>query len=234
MNILSIECSASPVSAAIISDGEVKSSIFSNVKVTHSQTLMPAVLNLLSSALLKFEDIDGIAVAAGPGSFTGIRIGISLAKGLAAPKNLPCVGISTLRGMAQLFADNDCILCPVMDARCSQLYNALFDISGGEIKRICPDRAIMCSELTEELYTFKDRKIIVCGDGTSVLFPYLCGITNVYSASAAMKYQNAVGVGLAAESDFKAGKTVQASELMPIYLRMPQAERELKSRKESE
>jgi len=95
MKILSLECSATPASAAITENGKIIASAFVNVKLTHSQTLMPMAQNLLSAAALDIDDIDGLAISNGPGSFTGIRIGISAVKGLAAPRNLPCVGVST-------------------------------------------------------------------------------------------------------------------------------------------
>ena len=109
MKILSIECSAKPCSAAIISDGEIIASDFKNEGLTHSQTLLPMVEDVLKTAELKIRDIDGFAVASGPGSFTGIRIGISLIKGLAAPNNTPCAPVSTLEAMSYNLSDKNCI-----------------------------------------------------------------------------------------------------------------------------
>ena len=137
MKILSVECSASPASCAIIDDGKIRASSFINAKLTHSQTLMQMIINTLDNSATKLCDIDQIAVAVGPGSFTGLRIGISAVKGLAAPNNMPCVPVSTLEGMAENFADRDCVVCAVMDARCNQFYNALFKIKNGQITRIC-------------------------------------------------------------------------------------------------
>ena len=129
MKILSLECTAGPASAAITEDGRVIASSFVNVKLTHSQTLLPMAEGLFAASRLGLSDIDGIAVTAGPGSFTGVRIGISAAKGLAAARNLPCAGVSTLLSLAFNYRDTDCIVCAVMDARCSQVYNAIFEIS---------------------------------------------------------------------------------------------------------
>lgn len=235
MKILSLECSASPASAAITEDGKILASSFVNIKLTHSQTLLPMIENSLKSAMLKFDDIEGIAVTRGPGSFTGIRIGIAAAKGLAAPKALPCAAVSTLYSMAYNFADTDCIICAVMDARCNQVYNAIFDIENGKITRLCEDRAILCGDLAEELKKVSqntNKCVIIVGDGTEVFYPFAKNIPNVRKSGENNRFQNAVSVGLAAEDMFLNGKTVSPEELLPVYLRLPQAERELKKKKE--
>lgn len=237
MKILSLECSASPASAAIMEDGKILASSFVNIKLTHSQTLLPMIENALSSAMLSFDDIEGIAVSCGPGSFTGIRIGIAAAKGLAAPKNLPCAAVSTLYSMAYNFADTDCIICAVMDARCNQVYNAIFDIEDGKINRLCDDRAIICGELAEELKKVSqntDKCVIIVGDGTEVFYPFAKDIPNIKKSGENNRFQNAASVGVAAAEMFAAGNTVSPEELLPIYLRLPQAERELKKKKEGQ
>lgn len=235
MKILSLECSASPASSAVTEDGKILAYSFVNIKLTHSQTLLPMIENALKSAMLKFDDIEGIAVSCGPGSFTGIRIGIAAAKGLAAPKNLPCAAVSTLYSMSYNFADTDCILCAVMDARCNQVYNAVFDIEGGKITRLCEDRAILCGELAEELKKVSqntNKCVIIVGDGTEVFYPFAKDIEGIKKSGENNRYQNAVSVGLAAAEIFDSGKTVSPEELLPTYLRLPQAERELKKKKE--
>ena len=126
MKLLSVECSATPCSVAISENGKILASAFSNVKLTHSQTLMPMVESVLKSSLIDIKEIDAFAVSNGPGSFTGVRIGISAIKGMAQAKNLPCVEVSTLEAMAQNYSDTICIVCAVMDARCNQVYNGLF------------------------------------------------------------------------------------------------------------
>lgn len=234
MKILSIDCSAAPVSAAITEKGKIISSAFVNIKLTHSETLMPMVENILSAALLKFSDIEGIAISNGPGSFTGVRIGISAVKGLAAPYNLPCVGVSTLLSMAYNIGVQDCTVCAVMDARCNQVYNALFDMTDSKITRLCEDRAIMCEELSEEVKKMSqnaNKCVIIVGDGTEVFYPFVSNFANVIKAPVKDRFQNAVSVGLAAESYFEKGETVSAEDLLPVYLRLPQAERELRQRK---
>ena len=235
MKILSIDCSAGPASVAVSEDGKILASSFVNVKLTHSQTLMPMIENTLSAALLNFGDIEGIAVNHGPGSFTGIRIGIAAAKGLAAPRGLPCVGVSTLLSMAYNYSDTDCIVCAVMDARCNQVYNALFEVKNGRITRLSDDRAILCEELAEELKKVSqstEKCVIIVGDGTEVFYPFARDIANVGKSGVNNRYQNASSVGLAARELFENGNTVSPDKLLPIYLRLPQAERELKKKKE--
>lgn len=234
MKILAIECSATPASAAILENGKTISSAFVNVKLTHSQTLMPMIENVLSASLTDIDDIDGIAISHGPGSFTGIRIGIAAAKGLAAARKLPCAGVSTLLSMAYNYSDTDCIICAVMDARCNQLYNAIFNISNGEISRLCEDRAILCIELAEEIKKISqntEKRVIIVGDGAELFYPFVK--KNAF-APLNRRFQNAVSVGLAAEEIFKSDSAVSPDKLLPVYLRLPQAERELKKKTETE
>lgn len=233
MKLLAIECSAGPASAAIIDDEKIIASSFINVKLTHSQTIMPMIRSMLTSSLTDISEIEGIAVSAGPGSFTGIRIGISAAKGIATPDKLPCAAISTLFGMAQSFKGQDCIVCAVMDARCNQVYNALFKIDGNTITRLCDDRALMCDELIAELKAITNENIVVCGDGADMFYPMVKDINNVCLAPQHLKYQNAVGIAIAGIEQFKNNNTISSDELLPIYLRLPQAERELKAKQEN-
>ena len=232
MKILGLECSATMCSAAVCENGRIIANSFSNIRLTHSQTLMPLIVSMLNNSQLSLSDIEGFAIAAGPGSFTGIRIGISAVKGLAQAKRLPCVAVSTLRAMAELYKGRNCIVCPVMDARCNQLYNALFEIEGDNITRLCDDRALLCTELTEELKTLslKGKEIIILGDGADLFYKFASDIKGVKLALEPNKYQNATGVALAAESAFANGETISCEELLPVYLRLPQAERELKAK----
>ena len=233
MKILALECSATPASVAILSENKVVASCYTNVKLTHSQTLMPMVENLCKASKTNITDIDGFAISNGPGSFTGVRIGISALKGLAAAKKLPCVAVSTLRAMAENYSDTDCLVCAVMDARCSQVYNAIFDINEGQITRICEDRALMCQELAEELKKLSQNEkkcVIIVGDGADIFYPFVKDIKNIKKAHPIRQYQNAVGVGFAAIKNFKNNQTLSPNELLPLYLRLPQAERELKAK----
>ena len=231
MKILSLECSASPASVCITENGKILSSAFINVKMTHSQTLLPMVKNCLDAASIKLDDIDAFAISSGPGSFTGIRIGIAAVKGLALKNNVPCVAVSTLEAMAQLFIDHNTLICAVMDARCNQVYNALFSVENGNITRLCEDRALLCDELTDELKNnYSDRNIIIVGDGADLFYSHLTEDINVSLAPEHLKYQNAVGVAFAAQSAIQNGDTVSPAALLPKYLRLPQAERELKKK----
>ncbi len=235
MKILNLECSATPASVAITENGEILASSFVNVKLTHSETLMPMIENTLSAAKLTIADIEGLAITNGPGSFTGIRIGISALKGLAAPKNLPCAAVSTLQAMAQNYIDCDCIVCAVMDARCNQVYNALFEIENGVVTRLCDDRALMCDELAQEIKKLSqksDKCVIIVGDGAQIFYPFVEALENVRLSAPARRFQNAVGVGVVAQENFSKGETISSKELLPFYLRLPQAERELKAKEE--
>ncbi len=237
MKILAIECSATPASVAILDGDKLLASAFVNVKLTHSQTLMPMIENTLKAAKININDIEGFAISNGPGSFTGVRIGISAVKGLAAAKKLPCVAVSTLYAMAQNYSDTDCIVCAVMDARCNQLYNALFDIQNGEITRLCDDRALLCNELYEEIKNLSQSSskcVIIVGDGAEIFYKVAKELNNVKKAHPSREFQNAVGVGYAALNGFETGNTLTPNELLPFYLRLPQAERELKMKKENE
>lgn len=237
MKILAIECSATPASVAVLDGQKLLASAFVNVKLTHSQTLIPMVESTLKAAKLDINGIEGFAISSGPGSFTGIRIGISAVKGLAAPKKLPCVAVSTLLSMAQNYSDTDCIVCAVMDARCNQLYNALFDIQNGEITRLCNDRALLCDELLEEIKALSqnsNKNVIIIGDGAEIFYKAAKELENVKRAHPSREFQNAVGVGYSALMSFENGEVLSPNELVPFYLRLPQAERELKMKKENE
>ena len=235
MKILSIECSATPCSVALSDDEEILASRFTLERLTHSQTLMPMVEEVLKKADTAIAEVEGFAIAAGPGSFTGVRIGISAVKGLAAAKKLPCASVSTLYAMAQLHRTDNCIVCAVMDARCKQVYNALFEIENGNITRLCEDRALLCDELAEEIKKIsqeKEKDVIIAGDGAELFYPYVETLQNTKVADGDKLYQNAKGVALAAAEMFKNGNTVSPDKLLPIYLRLPQAERELKAKEQ--
>lgn len=237
MKILSLECSATPASAAITENGTVLASTFVNVKFTHSQTLMPMAEDLLKTLNISMSDINALAITAGPGSFTGVRIGISALKGLAAPKNLPCISVSTLHAIAENYSDTDCILCAVMDARCNQVYNAVFDIKDNNITRLCEDRALLCDDLAKEIsekYGNSEKTIIIAGDGTDIFYPFVENFKNVKKSAMQRRFQNAASVGIIAQNYLDKGETLTHSELLPFYLRLPQAERELKAKEKKQ
>lgn len=234
MVILALESSAPSASAAVIKDGKVLSVMYLNVGLTHSVTLLPLVKEACGGADITIDDIDAIAVTNGPGSFTGVRIGVATVKGLAQPRNIPCVPVSTLEAIAYPLANADCIAAAVMDARCSQVYCAFFDCGQGKCKRLTEDTALTFDELLERLQTF-EKPVILIGDGTDVAYAYLNDKTDkISAASPLIKYQSAASVGLLAEEKIKINENICApAALVPAYLRLPQAERELKKKKET-
>ena len=156
---------------------------------------------------------------------------------MAAAKKKPCASVSTLRAMAENFRDTQCIVCAVMDARCNQGYNALFDCSKGVVTRITEDRALLCQELKEELETVlgnTQKSVIIAGDGTDVFYPFVKDLEGVSKSDIQRMYQNAIGVGLTSLDYFEKGETLSPEKLLPIYLRLPQAERELKNKRSEE
>ena len=235
MKILALECSGVAASVALFENGVLVFEAFTNAKITHSQTLLKMAADMFDNTNVSVKDIDGFAVSAGPGSFTGVRIGISAVKGLAQPFNKPCVAVSTLSAIAENFKGQDCLVCAVLDARCSQVYNALFKIENGEITRLTPDRAMKSEDLAKELNKKRTRhRIIVAGDGANVFYPFVKGNKKVVLAQSALLYQRASGVATFAENEFLTGNTVSSKEILPIYLRLPQAERELKAKRSKE
>ena len=228
MLILGIESSAKAASAALYRDGELLAECYQRSALTHSRTLLPMIRDMLNNTDIKDESIDAVAVAQGPGSFTGIRIGVSTAKGLCWGLSKPAIGVSTLEAMAQLalFVPEETVVCPAMDARRSQVYNALFEIRNGTLVRLTEDRPISAEALAQELSTL-GRSVWVMGDGWKLCADALgkAGVPFTV-APETVRYQRASGVCLAA-----AGKTpVDAQELLPEYLRLSQAERERQER----
>lgn len=224
MLILAIEASAKAASAALMEDRKIIAQYSQCSGLTHSRTLLPMIDDMLKNTEHKVADVDLIAVAHGPGSFTGIRIGVSTVKGLAWASDKACVGVSTLEAMAWHGVSAGGIICPVMDARRSQVYNALFEISDGSVRRLCEDRAIALDELAEQL---RGKNAFIVGDGADITYEHMrrAGI-ECRLAPDNLRYQSAWGVGMAA-MDKPAGS---ADDLLPVYLRLSQAERERQER----
>ncbi len=226
MKILSLETSAKSVSAAVTEGNKLLAYAYQSTGLTHSRTLMPMVEAMLKNSDLSLSQMEAIAVAAGPGSFTGLRIGVAAAKGLAWAQELPCCGVSTLEAMAQNAAHMDALVICAMDARRSQIYNALFLASHGTLTRLCPDRAIALETLFEEIKDDPRPKVIV-GDGAQLTYNYLnqkeipCEM-----APEQIRMQNASGVGFLAQKAAAEGRLISAQDLAPVYLRLSQAERE--------
>ena len=249
MLILALESSAKPASVAICTNTELLGQYFQNSGLTHSRTLLSMTDSLLSNLDIPMSDIDMVAVSHGPGSFTGIRIGVSAAKGLAWGFDIPVCGVSTLEAMVYQEPVPGLLLCPVMDARRDQVYNAFFEWRDGAPKRICDDRAISLEGLRHELQILADstdfratyltpagqnsdspdsgygskQPVLLTGDGASICYDYLskAGV-NCLIAPGMLRYQTAYGVALASVNT----TPVSASELEPCYLRPSQAERE--------
>ena len=234
MKILALETSAVTASVAVTEDDKLLAQSFQNSGLTHSATLMPMVADLLKNTGMKMEDIDVIAVAVGPGSFTGIRIGVAAAKGLAWPGDKPCAPCSTLESMAWPLAHlEDTVIVCAMDARRKQVYNALFLAKDGGLERLCPDRAIGLDELGEELKVLEKKKVVV-GDGAQLCYNTLTerGIA-LTLAPRHLRLQSAVGVARAAEELITKDALVSGGELAPVYHRLSQAERERMEREKA-
>ncbi|MCL2108997.1 MAG: tRNA (adenosine(37)-N6)-threonylcarbamoyltransferase complex dimerization subunit type 1 TsaB [Oscillospiraceae bacterium] len=232
MLILGLDSTAKAASCAVFDTVEKTIIAYGgvNAKVTHSETLLPLVESVLKAAKLTLNDIDTFAVANGPGSFTGVRISVSAIKGMAFALDKRVCGVSTLLSLGYNLAGFECIACCVMDARRGQFYNALFRISDKKITRLTPDRAASTAELASELMQFESDKILIVGDGAELFFDSLQvekNVLDLHLAPLPQIHQNAVSVCLAASSEI-AENAVTAKELMPLYLRLPQAERERK------
>ena len=226
MLVLALESSAKAASVALMQDDTLICQYSQCSGLTHSRTLLPMVEDMLKNSDTILADVDLIAVAHGPGSFTGIRIGVSTVKGLAWASDKKCVGVSTLAAMAWHGVSAGGLVCPVMDARRSQVYNALFEIKDGCPERLCADRAIALAELAAELKA-KNREVFLVCDGAAISYEYLknegiaCRV-----APQNLLYQSAWGVGMEALRS----KPSTADDLLPVYLRLSQAERERQER----
>ena len=229
MLTLALESSAKAASAAVFADERMLAFSIQNAGLTHSRTLLPMAESLLRGLGKELADLDRVAVSRGPGSFTGLRIGMAEAKGICWALEIPAVGVSTLEAMAfgGPVLDGQ-TLCCCMDARRSQVYNALFTVEGGKPVRLTPDRAISIAELESELIARQEPWILL-GDGAQLCYNTLDrSQVTVFMAPEPLRLQNARGVALAAM-----GKTpVSADGLLPVYLRLSQAERERLARLE--
>ena len=233
MLILAFETSAKACSVAVHDGQKLLGESFQNTGLTHSQTLMTMAEDLLENCGKAASDVTHLAVAAGPGSFTGVRIGVAAAKGWAWGAELPVYGVSTLESMALSLGAWNGHVCACMDARRNQVYNAIFLADSGKLERVSEDRAISLEEAAADLREV-DGPLIIVGDGAQLTYDYFtrAGI-ECSLAPAHLRQQNAVGVALAAEA---AGcdAVVSAQDLAPNYLRLSQAERERLERMKTE
>ena len=230
MKILAFETSAKAASVALTQEGKLLGESYQNTSLTHSQTLMVMAQDLLRQCGVAISQLDAVAVANGPGSFTGVRIGVAAAKGLAWGAELPCVGVSTLSAMAVGLGAWQGYVCPVMDARRSQVYNALFHVDCGKYTRIREDRAISLQELGEDVKNLS-QPIFLVGDGSVLCYNTLLeAVPALVLPPEHRMHQRAVGVALEAQRMMQEGAIPPAAELVPNYLRLSQAERERNER----
>lgn len=234
MLVLGVESSAKTASCAICEvlddyqSVKVIASFTANTGNTHSETLMPIIEKVLDISGKTANEIDVLAVSAGPGSFTGVRIGVSTIKGMAYALDKPCVGVSSLKALSLNLIENHGIICAVMDARREQVYNALFRVDGYQFERICDDRAISIEELKAEIDNFNE-KVFLVGDGADLVNKTING-NNIILANPLQKQQSGISVCMAVLGEEK----VDSNALMPVYLRLAQAQRERNERLKNE
>lgn len=227
MKILSVDTSSNVASVAVTDDEKLICEITVNTKKTHSQTLMPMIDSALEQAELEIKDIDLLVSANGPGSFTGLRIGVSAVKGIAHALDIPVVGVSILEAMAYNLPFCEYLISPIMDARRDQVYNAVYEWGNEELSALKEPRALSIEELTDELLE-NDKKVVFLGDGVRVHREFIkekMGDKALFAPVSALE-QRASGLAAAAKNK----KAVSYYELAPIYLRKPQAERELEEK----
>lgn len=228
MKILGFDTAAKTASAALFDDGKIVSEFYLDSGFTHSETVLPMAKAVLDSARIAPSDIDLFAVNCGPGSFTGIRIGIAAVKALSMSLDKPCAAVSTLEALAYNLRGFSGTVCAVMDARCNQVYTAFFECDGNSVIRKTDDRTVLTDELFEDIkkiYSETGEKVWLIGDGAGLCIKKF-GDDFVKSAPAQLVFGHAFGTCFAAEKIFNDGKTLSAGEIVPNYLKLAQAERE--------
>lgn len=224
MVVLGIDSSATAASAAVFKDGLLVSEMFSDTGLTHSQTLLPMIDSCLKMANITADDIDYIAISNGPGSFTGVRIGLATVKGIAFTKDIPCVEVSTLESMAYNVTSFNGIICSVMDARCNQVYTSFFESTDNcKVNRLSEDEAISIDELSERIKNI-GKPVILVGDGAKICYNKMSAdLDNLFIASDNVIKQRASSVILCSLTKERKA----SSEIAVNYIRLPQAQREL-------
>ncbi len=226
MLILAFETSAKAASVALTDGGKLLAESYQNTGMTHSQTLMVMAEDMLKQCGKSAADVEAVAVAEGPGSFTGVRIGVAAAKGFAWGRQIPCYGISTLEAMAESLGVFDGYVCAVMDARRAQVYNAVFRAERGILTRMSPDRAIALTELGAELKNC-EKNVFLVGDGAVLCYNTLSeAVPALVLPPEHRMHQRAASVALLAARASEQGTAPSGADLMPNYLRLSQAERE--------
>lgn len=228
MRILAVDTSAVCAAVAVTDGEKILSECQTNTGLTHSRTLMPMIDSALKNAEIPLESIDVFACSVGPGSFTGIRIGVAAIKGLCDGLKKKCLPVSTLEALAYNLLGRKCTAVSVMDARCNQVYCGIFLVDGDRVTRLTEDEAIKIDDLGEKLGKYED--VIFVGDGARICHKAL----GYRIASPSEIYQKGSSVAFCAEKNYSDEKLLDGAELMPVYLRLPQAERELKAKLSSQ
>lgn len=233
MKILGIDTSAKTSSVGLVEDGKVIDEVFVNEGLTHSETIMPMIDKLLKNNNICVDDIDAFAVNNGPGSFTGVRIGVAVVKGMAFKGNKDCFEISTLDSIAYNCIDKEGIVVSCIDARRNQVYNSVYSVSNGEMKKETADRSILIPDLYEELKNI-DKTIYFVGDGEENVLSYfeendLIKDNFVFPdyLSNVQRGTNTALIAYKNQSSRKKGK-----DILPQYLKLTQAEQELRKKRE--
>jgi len=231
MKILGIDSSGLVASAAVIADGVLASEFTVNNKQTHSQTLLPMIERVVDMSGVALESLDAIAVSAGPGSFTGLRIGASTAKGMGLALRKPIVPVPTLEGLAYRVGVTEAVVCPMMDARRNQVYTGMYRITDGRLECLEGQCAVAIEEISEKINA-QGEKVVLLGDGIPVHMDYLRETLTVpyVTAPVHMNRQSAAAVAALGEIYFREGRMEEAGQHRPIYLRKSQAEREREQR----
>ena len=232
MKILAVDSTATTASIAITEDELLLAEYTVSNGNTHSETLLPMIESALHTLALSVSDIDIFACSAGPGSFTGVRIGAATIKGLAFGSKKPCVAVSTLEALAYNLIGTSSLICPVMNARRSQVYTALFESDGENLTRISEDLAISIAEL-DDLLSKTEREVSFCGDGYDVTLPEI-KLTRYATTPKRARIQSAYSVACVALKKYNSGEFVSDTELVSTYLRPCQAERELAEKMKTE
>ena len=226
MKILALDTTAKTASVAVTENERMLGVCNIDNGLTQSELILPMAERLLETLKLSFSDIGLYAVTVGPGSFTGVRIGVSTVKGLAFGKDVPCAAVSTLEALAENAAGLCGLIVPCMDARRGQFYTATFSSDGNTVTRVTPDRAISAEELAEELRSF-DGDVFITGDGYDTAHKLLSPLGVRLSVTPELiRTANAASIAKIASRMYVRGECITESELQPTYLRVPQAERE--------
>lgn len=228
MKIFALDCASGAASVAILEGDKLLGETFSDVALTHSQTLLPMAQALFRNTKTEPPGVDIFAVSAGPGSFTGVRIGIAAVKGIADAVGKPCIAVSALEAAAYPFSGFNGMVCAVLDARCNQVYTALF--KNGE--RLLSDSAMLISELCDVLKTY-NQPVLFCADGAQKVFDVLNAQSDFSCTLAPAQWRSARASSVAylAAARIESGEEpIPACDLLPLYLRLPQAQRELNNK----